>query len=530
MAVIYRSIFEVRDEDGAFVDRATTHVRDWLRYKLDDPALDLSLDGTTEVEIAGIELQTRAGTSESCAVRRISAYEGAREDGAQVKTTLTAISGEGRSWAWVDLERWTPDHVTSSWIPVAPGLVSTLLMTETAQRGNVELDRRHTDVPGDEANALAALVLDSTRELPLVIVSYERDEGVAVAEQRARELARRLAGVAGVYVLGEGAVSRFSRAMYEAVGEGMDVHSGAIRTYLPGAGGDRDFGGRHRFIAHHKLSGRRADLAALVITPPLLRRAVEMPPPPLWRSSARALIVSEDSEDFNELLADADKEIAELTGRVLKLEEQLEFERESVIDLTRQVDDQGRRVQFLRGQVSAASPGSPLEPESDRFDPAFCSEVVEHARAVLPLVEFHDSVMEGALELDEHADESWAKKAWLAFRALQEYAEAKAASSFDGDFKTCCEQSATDVVVPASWVARTESKQTMATRRFAELRSLPVSTDVDPSGRVLMEAHIKIEPGGSPAPRIHFYDDTRRATGKIHIGWFGDHLDSHAKS
>jgi hypothetical protein len=45
-----------------------------------------------------------------------------------------------------------------------------------------------------------------------------------------------------------------------------------------------------------------------------------------------------------------------------------------------------------------------------------------------------------------------------------------------------------------------------------------------------METHIKIEPGGSPAPRIHFYDDTRGPTGKVHIGWFGDHLDSHAKS
>jgi hypothetical protein len=45
-----------------------------------------------------------------------------------------------------------------------------------------------------------------------------------------------------------------------------------------------------------------------------------------------------------------------------------------------------------------------------------------------------------------------------------------------------------------------------------------------------MEEHIKIEPGGTPCPRIYYYDDTRGVTKKIHVGWFGDHLDSRAKS
>ncbi len=34
----------------------------------------------------------------------------------------------------------------------------------------------------------------------------------------------------------------------------------------------------------------------------------------------------------------------------------------------------------------------------------------------------------------------------------------------------------------------------------------------------------------SPAPRIHFVDDTAGATGKIHVGWFGHHLDNDSKS
>jgi hypothetical protein len=53
--------------------------------------------------------------------------------------------------------------------------------------------------------------------------------------------------------------------------------------------------------------------------------------------------------------------------------------------------------------------------------------------------------------------------------------------------------------------------------------------DVDPSGRIFMDSHIRLELGGSPSPRSHFHDDTSGATGKIYIGWFGDHLDSASK-
>lgn len=48
-----------------------------------------------------------------------------------------------------------------------------------------------------------------------------------------------------------------------------------------------------------------------------------------------------------------------------------------------------------------------------------------------------------------------------------------------------------------------------------------MATKVDPSGKIRMEEHIKIPPGGTPAPRIHFYDDTGGRTKKIHIGWVG---------
>ncbi|GAA1636990.1 hypothetical protein [Actinoplanes couchii] len=37
-------------------------------------------------------------------------------------------------------------------------------------------------------------------------------------------------------------------------------------------------------------------------------------------------------------------------------------------------------------------------------------------------------------------------------------------------------------------------------------------------------AHLKIQQGGSPCPRIHFHDDSGGTTGRIHVGYVGDHL------
>lgn len=155
-----------------------------------------------------------------------------------------------------------------------------------------------------------------------------------------------------------------------------------------------------------------------------------------------------------------------------RLERELSEAKQDVVDLSGQLDDSGRHNRYLRGQLREANPAAYSEPAPSEFRPSFCSEVVEYAASSLHRLVIHPSVIEGAEALDEHADESWARKAWLAFTALQAYAEAKAVGSFEGDFRTCCEQSAVETIVPASWVARTESQHTMANDRFRDSRNL----------------------------------------------------------
>lgn len=64
----------------------------------------------------------------------------------------------------------------------------------------------------------------------------------------------------------------------------------------------------------------------------------------------------------------------------------------------------------------------------------------------------------------------------------------------------------------------------MSRAKFRDQRHLPVDIRVDESGRIHMWSHLKIAEGGGPlAPRVYFYDDTRGATGKVHIGYVGPH-------
>ncbi len=68
----------------------------------------------------------------------------------------------------------------------------------------------------------------------------------------------------------------------------------------------------------------------------------------------------------------------------------------------------------------------------------------------------------------------------------------------------------------------TESESVENNDKLRRRRILPVGTDVDPSGRLYLPAHIKVaEGGGDLAPRIYFH--VSRDTGKAHVGYFGPH-------
>jgi hypothetical protein len=502
--------------------------------------LEIVVDAESRVHPGGAEIAAVGAVSEGTSVFRGRLYE--KRDHEEVKTTFTAIDDGTSRWAWIDLERWADDAWGWSWVPYSPGIVTLVLNAGRCYRGPTGLDERYHVLDGPRGALLADQILDEERQVPIVVATPTSAElasdDLTPLRDRAKDLQRRLAGVAPVYVLGSGAVTAFSRAILRA-GDGMDVHSGAVRTYLPGAGSEGDAPWRHRYVPFSRLARGPSDVAGRLVAPPLLRAASHQAPPAAWR---RVRDLPEFSAggvrdtDLVELIDVAESDLRsaveraqEAERRADEVEGQLELERETQAELLAEREDLVRRLRFLESEARKRGQTTAVDSSEPTFVPDFCEEVVDYARDRFDKVVLGAQVDGGAADLDQHAQPSWARKALLALEALQAYAEAKAVGA-EGNFWTFCDRADSVSIVPTSWLAMAESETTDSNERFRELRTFKVDERCAPEQAVYMPAHIKLEKGGYPSPRIHFFDDTAGSTGKIHVGWIGPHRDSKSKN
>ncbi|WP_169982522.1 hypothetical protein [Microbispora sp. H10836] len=167
-----------------------------------------------------------------------------------------------------------------------------------------------------------------------------------------------------------------------------------------------------------------------------------------------------------------------------------------------------------------ATPGEP-------FTPASLAETLVEARSRLAhlVVGQTDNA---AVRLD-HADpmlsRTWAAKAWDALLALDDFARARSSGEFAGGFYDwCADGSGGRRVIPPGMLAMRESASVTNSAKFSQPRTFPVPAEVHPSGKIVMEAHVKLRAVGYPAPRMYFHDDSGGVTGKIYVGYLGDHL------
>ncbi|MBN8867143.1 MAG: hypothetical protein J0H98_06290 [Solirubrobacterales bacterium] len=449
-----------------------------------------------------------------------------------IVSTATTIETDAGAWFWFDLSRSAENAWDRPWTPIAPGMVSQVLEGFTCSRGDAGLDENYHQVNGAQGRLLAEQVTNAARDVPFVVLSPTRGEledGIGPTLERAHEVQRRLAGVSPVYVLGPGSVSSFSKGMLELVGPAMDVHSGATRIYLPGVGADRDWVRRHRVVPLDRFLRKRAPFRVLAdfVADSVLRGASHQNPPQPWENFRKLPQFSGGSasdETWDEIAEDYERQLE--TVEDLKLE--IEGFREESIELLLERDDLLRRIYYLEKQVRTSGGNTEAAQEdAPASEPDQCADVVTQVEEETDRIKFGDTALEGAKELDEHSEPSWAKKALRAFRALDAYV-ARKEEGFEGDFQAFCESGDLSAI-PRGWVSLHESGTTDQNARYRELRTFEVPTDVDKSGRAYMDAHIKIERGGYPCPRIHFHDDTQ-GTGRVYVGWFGPHLDSKSKN
>lgn len=133
---------------------------------------------------------------------------------------------------------------------------------------------------------------------------------------------------------------------------------------------------------------------------------------------------------------------------------------------------------------------------------------------------------DAAAGLDVHPQaERWALKIRQASAALDSYAKARSTGKWANSFSAWCQEPLSGgSAVPATWAALNESETTNAVARLRDARTFPVPRSVDPLGRLYMPAHVKIQQGGSPCPRVHFHDDAGGSSARIYVGYVGDHL------
>ena len=192
----------------------------------------------------------------------------------------------------------------------------------------------------------------------------------------------------------------------------------------------------------------------------------------------------------------------------------------------RELDRTRSRLAFVekRFQEYDQAPIIDMADELDEVQPKSCLDAVQYARQYLALLRI-SAASAPTQQLDEYEKSFvWAVKMWGAFVALQSYATFRSEGKFLGNFLQFCDEPPFGArPFFAASIALRESESTSHNHRTRTLRTFEVPVDVNPAGRVYMEAHVKIDQKGKPAPRVHFFDDTFN-TGRVYIGYIGPHL------
>jgi len=521
MTVVYRALWQTGGDDPA--EQASTQFIEWLRSK-GHSDLDIPEDG--EVSAEGIEVAIRRGQNDDGSISRWVLRE-EKEGGDRWVTTMTVISpsDETESWFWIDVETVSTNFLDNV-EPAAPKLVSFLFDAfPDSHRGSQTLMAAPVDLLPDQLDDFLDELTDVDRDLPVVVFGYDSDIGLDGSKKRSEFAARRLAGLCRVYRLGPLGEQSFSGA----VGPDLAVWGGSVRVYLPGVDPKRPSPGRHRYFLPrtfgHQLH-RPGKLVASYLSALMPRQR-----PPRSYLTLRPLIDALDASSIDELWGELESQLTlvdELKVEKLDASGEKEFQSGEIDRLQRenlQVWNAVQEAGVVDVVMAAMTEGVSVETDRRLARPETCAEAIDLANEHLCGVAVHPEAGQGLDGIDQApSSRSWIREIWKGLVALSEYAQRP--DEFSGDFWTWCDTSDNLFVWPASPVklAMKESEDTFNRDRFRKNRVLPVDKAVQPGGRILMLAHLKIETGGgNDIPRVYFHDDTRGLTGKVHVGLIGPH-------
>lgn len=234
--------------------------------------------------------------------------------------------------------------------------------------------------------------------------------------------------------------------------------------------------------------------------------------------------LTDEREVYEALLSDADIQARVAHARAEDDQLTREYLELELAEVSRSEADLRRRLAYLVERERERG-GRTVDDVDPIAAPGSVADALNLAREHLPAVVLGD-VDEVAAELDVHnGSELYAARTWAALLALNDYATARSRSDFAGSFFHWCQQQSDGAWgLSAAAVAMGESESVNDNPELRAKRVFTVPREVDPDGRAYMAAHIKIVKRGTPCPRLHFFDDAGGVTGKVYVGYIGEHL------
>ena len=461
------------------------------------------------------------------------------------RVTIRLIRRDEKQYVWVDVEDFSASPGLESMDKIQ-SLIQELIDDSEKNHGNPRRGEIRFQSRAQIAGSVAVkLIPQSNRKAAIICIAHDplREED---QKRLAKLLARQFAGSALVVYLPPGDLGRFQNE----VGGDLSLYPGEIRIYPPAKKGSRNVISIPPISSLNIQKTKHEKISARVLQA-LQSSLVATPVPQVCEEGARLLrgFQNPDDErmqerqniDFENLL----KENERLRETVASLHSDRDHDLEAIDHLEDQLRNTKRMMQesedWWRGlldeenekRVAAEEERTDVElrfidfamsenlkrmRKESVYSISSISEALERGRTVLRKVQIPHNVSSMLEDLEgNQRSRSWGRSIWDALLAFNVFAE----SQFNGNFLKWCETSGDAFVWHAQNISMRESETVHSNERLRSQRVLPVATELDPSGKVFMEAHLKF--GGSSAPRLYFYDDSKGATGKIHIGGLDPH-------
>ncbi|MEX5297358.1 hypothetical protein RCG67_01085 [Kocuria sp. CPCC 205292] len=511
MSIMYRTIWESDCEDPDVFLELTREC--FSRWAVDDPAAESLVDGPHQVGHRRITLRSVADAAVS-GVEGCTVDEPENAGATRWCTTVRVIAGGGTAQIWVENSMETDDPTQKIKVGRPRVVADLLTLSENPRLERDALCDTPRAITADDVNDFVSMLSDGERRLPVIVFTEPFQNSGGRWKQLAQQTAQRSMGVAAVAVLDQEAVSRFRAEFGD-----LAVWGGGIRTYAPRLVNSPADARRHRFIPAAEM--RENDnwvVDRLVGTVAQLSTRRRVP-------GAFSVFLS-DQQAISE---------NELTDLRYQWEFELELEKDdhatTQFELGRVSGHLERIVQTLReSNLEHVIWNAQVAPENGLPDQVqgVTEAVVAAKKHLVDWLTIADSAPRELHGIDTAPEAvSWGNNAYRGLRALAEYSRSCKEEGFVGGFWVWCQRGgAMSVNWPATdkKLAMSESESVMNRDKCRKSRIFDVHHDVARSGKLLMQAHLKIsEGGGDLAPRIYFHDDTAGATGKVHVGFVGPH-------